>query len=112
MADQETWAKRVAEWKASGLSSPAFCDGKDFTPGGLRHMAHRLGVGRRGRRVRIAQVVRVEAARPAEASAAPACSVVVELGAARVIVRPGVDHATLATVEEVLAAAPAARAAR
>jgi transposase len=103
MADQETWAKRVAEWKASGLSSPAFCQGKDFTPGGLRYMAHRLGVGRspRPQRPRIAKVVRVEAARPAEPSPVP---VVVELGAARIEVRRGIDRATLAAVVEVLTA--------
>jgi len=107
MADQATWAKRVAEWKASGLSSPAFCEGKDFTPGGLRYMAHRLGVGRRllPRRLRIAKVVRIEAARPAEPSSPAAAAVVVELGAARVVVRPGVDRATLAVVVEVLSAA-------
>jgi hypothetical protein len=105
MADEETWAKRVAEWKASGLSSPAFCEGKDFTPGGLRHMAHRLGVGRRPRKLRIAEVVRVKGARPAELPRPPASEVVIELGAARVMVRPGVDRATLAAVVEVLAAA-------
>ena len=107
MADEATWARRVAEWKASGLSSPAFCEGKDFTPGGLRYMAHRLDVGRssRPRRPRIAKVVRLEAARPAEQPSAPASPVVVEIGAARVVVRPGVDRGTLATVIEVLASA-------
>jgi transposase len=80
MADHETWAKRVAEWKASGLSSPAFCEGKDFTPGGLRHMAHRLGVGQRERPrlLRIAKVVRAETATPV--SSTPGSAVVVERG--------------------------------
>jgi transposase len=110
MADHETWAKRVAEWKASGLSSPAFCEGKGFTPGGLRHMAHRLGVGRRRhpRLLRIAKVVRAETAPP---SSAAWSAVVIELGTARVVVRPGVDRATLTAVVEVLASAARVRVA-
>src|SRR5690348_10780972 len=112
MADEATWARRVAEWKASGLTSPAFCAGKDFTPGGLRHMAHRLGVGRRPRRVRIAKVVPLKSARPAEQPSAPASPVVVELGAARVVVRPGVDRGTLAAVVDVLIGAPGVGASR
>src|SRR5690242_20293529 len=100
MADEATWAKRVAEWKASGLTSPAFCAGKDFTPGGLRHMAHRLGVGRRPRPVRIAKV-RLESSRRAEQPSAAASPLVVELGAARVVVRAGVDRGTLAMVVDV-----------
>jgi hypothetical protein len=111
MADQETWAKRVAEWKASGLPSPAFCEGKDFTPGGLRHMAHRLGVGRRQRRPRIAKVVRLESARSVEPRQA-AAAIVVQFGAARVFVPPGADRATVATVVEVLTATASARPAR
>src|SRR5690349_18424764 len=100
MADQATWARRVAEWKASGLSSPAFCQGKDFTPGGLRYMAHRLGVGRSSRpqQPRIAKVLRLESPRRAEQPSASASPLVVELGAARVVVRPGVDRGTLAIV--------------
>jgi transposase len=110
MADQETWAKRVAEWKASGLTSAVFCEGKDFTPGGLRYMAHRLGGGRQQGRpsVRIARVARQSRARPSsQVETSPVASVpavVVELGAARVMVRPGADRATLAAVVEVLAA--------
>jgi len=93
MADQETWAQRVAEWKTSGLTSPEFCAGKDFTPGGLRHMAHRLGVGRRRRprRLRIAKVLRAKA--PQQVESAPPSEVIVELGQARVVVRTGVRGA-------------------
>jgi hypothetical protein len=118
MADHETWAKRVAEWKASGLTSTAFCEGKDFTPGGLRHMAHRLGGERQQRRapVRIARVVRLPragASSPIEPAPAPdAPAIVVELGGARVTVRVGVDRTTLATVVDVLAAVTPARSER
>jgi hypothetical protein len=109
MTDREVWAQRVAEWRASGLSSPAYCAGKDFTAGGLRHWAHRLAHGEGARsRVRLAKVVRVrrrrQEARPAPGAGAP--DLVVEVGAARIAVRVGYDRATLATVlDELLAAA-------
>ncbi len=117
MADREAWAKRVAEWKSSGLTSRAFCQGKDFTPGGLRHMAHRLGGSeRRGRpSVRIARVVRLSGERPSrvETPQRPEVpAVVVEFGMARVLVKPGADRATLATVVEVLTATVGARTAQ
>jgi transposase len=110
MADREAWAKRVAEWKASGLSSPAYCADKDFTAGGLRHWAHRLSHGEEqaGPQVRIARVVRVRRARrpvPGDEQA----EVFVEIGAARIAVRAGFDRETLAAVVDVLAAARATR---
>lgn len=109
MADRETWAKRVAEWKASGLSSPVFCAGKDFTPGGLRHAAHRLSHGTGSKsRVRVARVVRVESARRAvQRSESGASELVVEVGRARVAVRRGFDRATLALVLDLLGAGSA-----
>jgi hypothetical protein len=38
MSDTESWEGRVAEWKASGLSATAYCEGKPFTAGGLRRL--------------------------------------------------------------------------
>jgi hypothetical protein len=106
MADRETWVARVAEWKASGLSSPAFCEGKDFTAGGLRHWAHRLTRGDDHRpAVRIGRVVRLARASKVAEPALALPAIVVELGAARVTVRPGVDRATLAAVLEILTTA-------
>jgi transposase len=106
MADRETWAKRVADWKASGLSSPAFCAGKEFTAGGLRHWAHRLTHGeQRRRRVRLAKVVRLSRPQPPRQISDVAPELVVEVGAVRVAVRRGCDRATLAVVLEVLVAA-------
>lgn len=108
MTDREVWAQRVAEWRASGLSSPAYCAGKDFTAGGLRHWAHRLEHGDAARsRVRLAKVVSV---RRRLQEAQPALGVgpdmVVEVGAARIAVRAGFDRATLGMVlDELLAAA-------
>lgn len=39
---KEIWAERVKAWRESGVSSPMFCEGKDFRPGGLRYWASRL----------------------------------------------------------------------
>lgn len=109
MADQEAWAQRVAEWRASGLSSLAYCAGKDFTAGGLRHWAHRLAHGEvTPPRVRMARVVRVRRRRPETRTPTRevAADLIVEVGEARIAVRAGFDRATLATVlDEVLAAA-------
>jgi len=114
MADQETWAQRVSEWKSSGLTSTAYCRGKPFTAGGLRHWAHRLGRSRRQGTgsVRVARVLRVSELRssskrePSPTGVALTEALVVEIGAARVAVRPGFDRAALAAALEVLAAAP------
>src|SRR5208337_5139988 len=104
-----TWAKRVAEWKASGLTSEQYCAGRDFTAGGLRHWSHRLGktVGREVATpaVRLARVVRRQrTATPVERVAEPTGDVrlVVEVGEARVVVPRGFDAVTLGAVLEVL----------
>ena len=101
----------MTEWKASGLTSPEYCKGKPFTAGGLRHWAYRLSSGRRGRdkgTVRVARVVRVASFRhrwrDEHESPAGVEAVVVALGEARVVVRPGFDRATLAAVLEVVRA--------
>lgn len=100
----------MAEWRASGQTSTAFSEGKPFTASGLRHWAHRLSKEPQPRRLR---VVRVQRRRKAIESTGPspdAC-LVVELGPARVVVRPGFDRALLAAVLEVALAAAGGRAA-
>ncbi len=107
MADRAMWAARVAEWKASGLSSPEFCAGKEFTAGGLRHWAYRLEHGDQPRkpRVRLARVVRTRTGAKAGPPGGDRSSeVVVELGGARMLVRPGFDRETVAALVEVLVA--------
>jgi transposase len=113
MVDAATWAKRVSEWKASGLSSEAFCEGKDFTAGGLRYMAHRLARARSRPSpksqptVRLARVVRLRrgdvAGSGVHADRASSPALVVEIGSARVTVPSGAERATVATVLELLA---------
>jgi len=107
MVDGATWARRVAEWKSSGLSSTKYCEGKPFTPGGLRHWAHRLRHGDpRGRTtVRVAKVVRLSRPKPPppdESASVPMPDIILALGGARIAVRPGFDRATLAAVLEVV----------
>jgi hypothetical protein len=104
MADAATWERRVAEWRASGLTSHAFSAGREFTAGGLRHWAHRLGKTRKQARnapaVRMARVVRVSSSpAPVPASDVP---IVVEVGGVRVSLRAGFDGATLGAVLDLL----------
>ena len=106
MADAATWGRRVAEWRASGLTSHAFSAGREFTAGGLRHWAYRLGKTRKQARsaaaVRIARVVRVASSPPpAPPSDVP---IIVEVGGARVSLRAGFDRAALGAVLDVLGA--------
>ena len=103
------WAERIADWKASGLTSVAYCEGKPFTAGGLRHSAYRLRQVTPRKPVALAEVrIAKVVSRPAPAVVAvPSRSpeaLVVEVGDARIAVRPGFDRATLAAVVEVLAA--------
>jgi hypothetical protein len=121
MAEASEWASRVAAWRSSGETSEEFCKGRDFTPGGLRHWAHRLGKTRPYNKRRTParaeageiRLARVERVRIAAATHAPEesgdASLTIELGAARVVVRSGFDHATLAAVLDVLDARRGAR---
>ena len=76
----------------------------------LRHWAHRLSHGDQPRRprVRVARVVRVGRAGLHPAGDQQA-EVIVEIGSARISIRPGFDRETLAALVEVLAAARATR---
>jgi|WetSurSiteA1Bulk_404760.scaffolds.fasta_scaffold263136_1 hypothetical protein len=120
MESTELWSQRVSAWKASGLTSVAYCEGKPFTPGGLRHWAYRLGQSRRRQQkeektpIRIAQVVRLQASAnapetpPAQSLASPpeksvVEALVIECGAMRVAVRPGFDRGTLEAVLDIVA---------
>lgn len=120
MASRAQWAKRVTDWRRSGLTSEEFCAGKGFTAGGLRNAAHLLdreGAGsQQALAVPVARVVR--ASLPAARSSAPPrgpdassgdIELMVEVAGARVSVRRGCDRATLTTVLQALAQAGGAR---
>lgn len=124
MPDRETWKQRVAEWRASGLSSPVFCKGRGFSASGLRYWASRLEVEGEGpsaprSTVALVRVLRHRGPRPRgrplqepdseRATSASAGAVVIRWGRWRVAVRPGCDRATLAAVLDEVAARGAAR---
>ncbi|MBI5548691.1 MAG: hypothetical protein HY901_32820 [Deltaproteobacteria bacterium] len=111
MEDTTIWLRRVDEWRASGLTSEKYCEGKSFTAGGLRNWAFKLGkVKKRAPRptVRLARVLR-SPPRPAEEwrPGASSCTsegamLFLECGRVRMAIRPGFDRVTLATVLELL----------
>jgi transposase len=112
------WARRVSEWRASGKSSAEFCEGQEFSAGGLRHWAHRLEKIRAAKEnaktspatssVRVLRVVRRKARSEASAPRTDG-KVVIELGRARVAVEAGFDRETLRAVVEVLAGSEVVR---
>ena len=91
------WAERVQAWRESGQTAPAFAEGKGFSASLLRwwgsELARRAGTEKP---VRVARVVR----RPRERAA-----LTVAVGAARIEVGPGFDHALLREVLEALGGA-------
>ena len=116
MDNRAVWTERVAEWKASGLTSKAYCEGKPFTAGGLRHWAHRLRQQEQRKTqqppVRLARVVRkagpqsreAERGRSAVEHTTVPAALAIECGSMRVSVAPGFDRELLAAVLEVVAA--------
>jgi transposase len=107
MSKQATWKRRVAEWRASGLTAAEFAAERDFAPATLSWWAWRLGSGALPER-RAADgpqpsgFIRVVTARPVPA--VDESTVVVEIGVARVRVARGVDRDVFETVVAVLAA--------
>lgn len=100
MSKRAEWSARVAEWRASGLTSKRFCEGREYSAQNLLYWSSILrrkgGAQRRaGRDVALARVVRREHGEPALDAAV---AIVVRTGTASVEVRPGVDPATLAVV--------------
>jgi hypothetical protein len=103
MADARVWAERVAAWRESGQSADAFASGRGFAGATLRWWSSRLGRRRAEERaptVRLARVVRSPEPSPLQST------IIVEIGRGRVLVPPGVDAATLATVLSTLGGVP------
>jgi hypothetical protein len=104
------WQERIAEWRASGLSAKQFCQDKEFTTSALRQWVYRFKREAEAApkapepMVRVARVVREATARVAPSRKAVLVRepLVVEIGGARICVRPGFDRATLGAVIELL----------
>lgn len=112
MENAKTWAERVEEWRASGLSAEEYCRGRGLSAGTLYRWSSRLrrsGEAARGpgEAVRLARVVRTPARQQvarAHSGGSPA-AVVVEVEGARVVVAPGVEAGTVEVVLKALRAA-------
>ncbi|MFP2933210.1 IS66 family insertion sequence element accessory protein TnpA [Pyxidicoccus sp. 3LG] len=110
MANEELWRKRVADWRASGLSAAEYCKGQEFTTGPLYRWSSRLAEAARGEAspavplVRLVRGTKPPAPAPAEA-ASRAAQVIIEVQGARVLVPPGADVATVGMVLEALGVA-------
>jgi len=120
--NQKQWAKRVRAWRKSGLSSEEFSRGQEFTAGGLRYWASRLGRGTAssggasGRsaetsiaeatspRVRLARVVRRREPTGTTPAAPQRTGLTVEVGRARISVGQHFDRDILAAILELLGA--------
>jgi hypothetical protein len=92
MADAKTWARRVADWRASGETASTFAAGRGFAPSTLRWWASRLGRSE-GAFVRVVR---------AAAAPAPERAIEIELAGVRVRVTSGFDRGALADVLAVL----------
>lgn len=94
------WAKHVAQWRKSGLSSEEYGPKLGVTGRCVRRWAQKLKVARpRRRRARGRRLMRVEVV---TAAPAPEQPVVVQVGGRRVAVVSGFSKATLAAVLEVV----------
>ena len=96
---EAAWSARVAEWKASGKTIDEFAAGEDYAPSTLRWWSSRL---RRRVPKPPASVAMVRVVRASEVRRA---AVVVEVGAARIIVGEEFDPVLLARVVAALSEA-------
>jgi hypothetical protein len=106
MADAEAWSKRVAEWRASGLTAKEFCAKQDLQLSGLRYWTYRLRAAEKASEADAVKLVPVTV-KPDAAPSTPAAerakpALIVELGGARITVPTGVDRATLKVVLDAL----------
>ncbi len=95
------WSERVREWKASGRTAKEYAEGREFKASTLVYWASclRTGIGgapraKREPRVRMVRVV--------PSTVRVDDTIVVAIGAARVVVRAGFDAALLRQVVRAL----------
>lgn len=116
MTDLKIWEQRVAAWRSSGQSARQYAEGREFSVHMLRYWARQVATAPAAKaaattstasvpELRLARVMRPAAAM---VSASPRqgvsheAALVIEVGGARVAVRPGFDRATLTAVLDVL----------
>jgi hypothetical protein len=100
--NRERWARQVAKWRASGLTSEEYGAKLGVTGRCVRRWDKTLRDERRRRGPRGLRLLRVEVMR----AAVPEQPVVVNVGGRRVEVLGGFSKSTLAAVLEVVEARP------
>jgi hypothetical protein len=97
MADRSEWARRVSEWRRSGLTAAEFCRGRDFAVSTLRWYSSQLGEIDEVDETPEPAFAKIELRRERSPRV-----VIVELEGARVLVPDGADVDTLTVVFEAL----------
>jgi hypothetical protein len=105
MSKASEWSERVAEWRASGLTSKEFCKGRAYSAQHLLYWSSSLRRKDRAAPEATNKVGLVRVLRREREEAAPSCAVTVRVGGTIVEVRSGVDATTLTTVLAALGAA-------
>ena len=97
MAKSSEWAKRVEEWRASGLKAKDFCVDRSYSAKSLWHWSSKLGrAAEEPARKPAVQLVRV--ARQTVGSTPSAAGIVVEVAGAKLTLLGQVDATALRTV--------------
>jgi hypothetical protein len=97
MADRFEWARRVSEWRRSGLTAAEYCRGRDFAVSTLRWYSSQLGEIDDVDETPEPAFAKIELRRERLPRV-----VIVELEGARVLVPDGADVDTLTVVFEAL----------
>lgn len=95
MAKETEWAKRVAEWRSSGLTAAEFCASHDYSAKTLWYWSSKLG---RTSRESTPSVRLVRVARQRVAPTSSASSISVEVAGAKLTLHGDVDEIALRTV--------------
>lgn len=98
MAKSSEWAKRVEEWRASGLKAKDFCIDRSYSAKSLWHWSSKLGRAAEEEPARKAAVQLVRVARQTVGSTPSAAGIVVEVAGAKVTLQGQVDATALRTV--------------
>jgi crotonobetainyl-CoA:carnitine CoA-transferase CaiB-like acyl-CoA transferase len=120
MARASEWRKRIAEWRASGLSAAKFAESRGYSAHQVWNWAAKfrredaartaeptaaVQVGRVvAHSIPLARVLRVPRQESAEKPVASATAMAVEVGGMRLVVPSGFDRGTLAMVLDELEA--------
>ena len=96
------WLERVREWRASGMTAPAFASAQGYAPSTLRYWASQLRHEPAPPPRPASALRRVRLARVEVSPSHPATPIVVDVAGARIEVRAGFDRALLHDVVDVL----------